>query len=34
MIRIACIESDPRSQFMFEQIAVLLRARGFIVTPL
>jgi len=29
MIRIACIESDPRSQFMFEQIAVLLRARGF-----
>jgi len=29
MIRIACIESDRRSQFMFEQITVLLRARGF-----
>jgi CheY-like chemotaxis protein len=29
MIRIAYVESDQRSQFTFEQIAVLLRARGF-----
>lgn len=29
MLFIAYIEGDPQSQFHFEQIAVLLRARGF-----
>jgi len=29
MLYIAYIEGDPQSQFHFEQIAVLLRARGF-----
>jgi CheY-like chemotaxis protein len=29
MIRIAYVENDRRSQFTFEQITVLLRARGF-----
>ncbi len=29
MFYIAYIEGDPQSQFHFEQIAVLLRARGF-----
>lgn len=29
MIHIACIETDPQSRFTFEQIAILLRARGF-----
>lgn len=27
-IHIACVESDPSRQFTFEQIAVLLKARG------
>jgi CheY-like chemotaxis protein len=27
-IHIACIENDPNRQFMFEQMAVLLKARG------
>lgn len=29
MIYIACLETDPQCRFTFEQIAVLLRARGF-----
>jgi len=31
MIHMAYVENDRRSQFTFEQIAVLLRARGFTV---